>query len=303
MRSLVALLALAALVASSRVDAAPDVFDRVRHRYADSDGVRIHYATLGRGPLVVMIHGFPDFWYSWRDQMAGLARHYTVAAMDQRGYNLSDKPVGDEQYDLVRLVGDVAAVIRDMGRERAIVVGHDWGGAVAWTLAMLQPELVERLVVLNLPHPGCMLRELRENPAQLAASSYARTFQDTNVPYGTSAAVWGGLHEDPDVRARYTEAMAQSDLAALMAYYKRNYPREPYAEIPFPQITVPVLVIHGLDDPFLLADGLNGTWRWIDGPLTLVTIPGASHFVQWDASALVTKTLKQWLADARRGRR
>ena len=146
MRILAAALAIAAFLAPARAAAKADVFDRVRHRYADSDGVRIHYATLGRGPLIVMIHGFPDFWYSWRDQMAGLARHYTVAAMDQRGYNLSDKPVGDEQYDLGLLVADVAAVIRDMGRERAVVVGHDWGGSVAWTLAMLRPELVERLV-------------------------------------------------------------------------------------------------------------------------------------------------------------
>jgi pimeloyl-ACP methyl ester carboxylesterase len=100
-----------------------DVYDRVRDGYADNNGVRIHYATLGRtGPLIVMIHGFPDFWYTWRDQMAALSRHYQVVAMDQRGYNLSDKPQGVKSYDILLLASDVAAVIHDVGRDKAVVV-------------------------------------------------------------------------------------------------------------------------------------------------------------------------------------
>src|SRR5688572_30928941 len=113
-----------------------DVFDRVTHGYATSDsGVKIHYASLGKGPLVVMIHGFPDFWYSWRHQMDALAQNFQVVAIDQRGYNQSDKPKGVENYDMRFLVGDVAAVIRHLGRERATIVGHDRGGIVAWTFA------------------------------------------------------------------------------------------------------------------------------------------------------------------------
>jgi pimeloyl-ACP methyl ester carboxylesterase len=278
--------------------AARDVFDRVRHGYADSNGVRIHYATLGHGPLVVMIHGFPEFWYSWRDQIDALSRHYQVVAIDQRGYNLSDRPPGVENYSLPLLVGDVVAVIRDVGRERAVVVGHDWGGAVAWTLAMLYPDVVERLVIMNLPHPRCFLRELRENPAQQAASEYARAFQESTIPFGTSAEAFGGLRMDPDPRLRehYMEGLGRSDLGAMIAYYKANYPRAPYADIELPLVQAPVLVIHGLQDPFLLAAGLNGTWQWLAKPMTLVTVPDASHFVHWDAPALVTKTIKRWLA-------
>jgi pimeloyl-ACP methyl ester carboxylesterase len=272
----VMVLSLVAVTAQAR-----DVFERVRDRYADNGGVRIHYVTLGHGPLVVMIHGFPDFWYTWRDQMAGLSRHYQVVAIDQRGYNLSDKPVGVEKYDLTVLASDVSAVIHDVGRTKAIVVGHDWGGAVAWTLAMFQPELVERLIILNLPHPRGLLRELRENPAQLAASAYARGFQDTEVAWGTSAETLAALFQtDPTVHARYVEALGRSDLAAMLAYYKRNYPHEPYADLDLPIVQAPVLVIHGLADPFLLASGLDGTWNWVAQPLTIVTIPGASHFVQ-----------------------
>jgi pimeloyl-ACP methyl ester carboxylesterase len=285
------------LLLAARTAPARDVFERVHDGYADNGGVRIHYVTLGHGPLVVMIHGFPDFWYTWRDQMAGLSRHYQVVAIDQRGYNLSDKPVGIEKYDLAVLASDVAAVIHDVGRTKAIVVGHDWGGAVAWTLAMFQPELVERLIILNLPHPRGLLRELRENPAQLAASAYARGFQDTELAWGTSAETLAALFQaDPTVHARYVEALGRSDLAAMLAYYKRNYPHEPYADLDLPIVQPPVLVIHGLADPFLLSAGLDGTWNWVAQPLTIVTIPGANHFVQQDAPALVTKTIKRWLA-------
>src|SRR5215211_4006423 len=124
---------------SVSASAEDDLDKRVKHDYADSNGVKIHYASLGQGPLIVMIHGFPDFWYSWRDQMTALAENYQVVALDQRGYNLSDKPKGVDNYAMPLLVGDVAAVIKHLGKDKAIVIGHDWGGIVAWTLAMMKP--------------------------------------------------------------------------------------------------------------------------------------------------------------------
>ena len=155
-----------------------DVYDRVKHGYAVSEGgVKIHYATLGEGPLVVMIHGFPDFWYSWRHQMEALSDRFQVVAIDQRGYNLSDKPKGVENYDVRLLVGDVAAVIRHLGRDKATIVGHDWGGVVAWQFAINLPQMTENLIILNLPHPNGLLRELRSNKDQIANSEYARNFQ------------------------------------------------------------------------------------------------------------------------------
>ena len=119
----------ACLLSSLALSGQQDVFDRVKDGYAVSEGgVKIHYATLGSGPLVVMIHGFPDFWYTWRHQMAALSETFQVVAIDQRGYNLSDKPKGVESYDMRLLVADVAAVIRHLGRDKATIVGHDWGG-------------------------------------------------------------------------------------------------------------------------------------------------------------------------------
>src|SRR6185369_10361166 len=155
------LIALSILVVTARADS--DLEKRVEHGYADSGGVKIHYASLGKGPLIVMIHGFPDFWYSWRDQMEALSKDYQVVAIDQRGYNLSDKPKGVENYDLKLLVGHVAAVIKRLGRDRATIVGHDWGGMVAWQFAMSLPQMPETLVILDLPHPSGLLRELRIN--------------------------------------------------------------------------------------------------------------------------------------------
>jgi pimeloyl-ACP methyl ester carboxylesterase len=299
------------LAATSRVSAQADVFDRVTHGYADSEGgVKIHYASLGpkeagTAPLVVMIHGFPDFWYSWRQQMAALSDRFQVVAIDQRGYNLSDKPAGVESYDMRLLVGDVAAVIRHLKRERATIVGHDWGGAVAWQFALNLPQMTENLVILNLPHPNGLLRELRSNKEQIANSEYARNFQtkspsDPTVFFGKpmTAETLSSWVQDPAARKRYVEAFQRSDFEAMLNYYKRNYPRAGADAPPTPQIPklkLPVLMFHGLGDTALHSDGLSGTWNWIDKDLTLVTVPGAGHFVQQDAAELVSNTMRWWL--------
>ncbi len=270
---------------------------KVAHGYATNDGVRIHYAQLGQGPLVVMIHGFPDCWLTWRVQMEALAKDHEVVAIDQRGYNLSDRPKGVENYDISLLVADVAAVIRARGRERAIVVGHDWGGIVAWRFAMAKPEMTEKLVILNLPHPRGLSRELANNPEQRKNSAYARRFQMEGAHTNLTAEGLTFWVKDPAVRARYVEAFRRSDFEAMLNYYKRNYPREPYTEDTSPVVKVqcPVLVMHGLKDKALLSDALNGTWKWLEKDLTLVTVPEADHWVQQDAADFVTRTLVAWL--------
>jgi pimeloyl-ACP methyl ester carboxylesterase len=299
LRTLLALLC-AACAPVWAADNAVDIDKRVQHGYADSNGVKIHYATLGKKskPLIVMIHGFPDFWYSWRDQMLALSRDYYVVALDQRGYNLSDKPRGVEQYDVSLLVGDVIAVIKAQQREQAIVVGHDWGGVVAWALAMNAPQYVERLVILNLPHPRGMAHERATNPEQVKNAQYARNFQQEGSHLRLSAELLAGIvARDPKVREKYVEAFKRSDFEAMTNYYKRNYPREPYVEdtSPLVKVKMPVLMIHGLNDTALMPGGLNNTWKWLEKDLTLVTVPGAGHFVQHDASDLVTRSIKMWL--------
>jgi pimeloyl-ACP methyl ester carboxylesterase len=276
-----------------------DIEAKVEHGYADSNGVKIHYAALGdkKNPLVVMIHGFPDYWYSWRDQMAALSSDYYCVAIDQRGYNLSDKPKGVENYDMRLLVGDVAAVVKHLGREKAIIVGHDWGGIVSWTTAMFMPQMVEKLIILNLPHPRGLNRELANNPEQQKNSQYARNFQKEGAEKALTAEGLTFWVKDPEAKKKYIEAFKRSDFEAMLNYYKRNYPREPYVEdkSPVVKVKMPVLMIHGLDDTALLAGALNNTWEWLEQDLTLVTIPKAGHFVQQDASELVTRSMKMWL--------
>jgi len=275
-----------------------DMEASIEHGYATNNGVKIHYAAMGQGPLIMMIHGFPDYWYTWRHQMAALADSHRVVAIDQRGYNLSDKPKGVENYSLAILAADVAAVIKHLGQTNAIIVGHDWGGAVAWTFALNHAGMTGKLIILNLPHLRGLARELAHNPKQQKNSEYARRFQEPDAHEKLSAERLAEWVQDPSARANYVEAFRRSDFESMLNYYKQNYPRPPYLEDSSPLVKVkcPVLMIHGLDDWALLPGALNDTWDWLEKDLTLVTIPGAGHFVQQDATDLVNRTMKMWLA-------
>jgi pimeloyl-ACP methyl ester carboxylesterase len=275
--------------------------------FIDSGGVKIHYVSLGRpqDSLVVMIHGFPDFWYTWRAQMPALSKHFHVVAIDQRGYNVSGQPEGVPNYTTEKLVGDLVAVVQHFGGEKAVIVGHDWGGLVAWTFAMTHPELTDRLVVLNLPHPRGLLRELATNPEQQKNSQYARNFQQPEAAKQLSADLLAGWVKDPEARKVYRGALGRSSMEGMLNYYKANYPRDPgeakaradaiQSDRTFPAVKCPVLLIHGLKDQALLPGALNDTWNWVEGDLTLMTIPGAGHFVQQDAADLVTRMMLAWL--------
>jgi epoxide hydrolase 4 len=274
-----------------------NVEEHVEHRYVENEGVKIHYAALGEGPLIVMLHGFPDYWYTWRHQVAALCGSYRVAAPDLRGYNLSDKPKGIENYGIRALLGDVRAVIRQEGREEAIIAGHDWGGAIAWQFATHLPQMTEKLIILNLPHLSGLTRELSDNPEQRKSSQYARDFQEEGAHEALSAEKLARWVTQPEARKRYVEAFERSDFEAMLYYYKRHYPHEPYTPLGPPEVKVrvPVLMIHGLKDPYLLPGALNDTWEWVGSDLTLVTIPDAGHFIQQDAADLVTRTIRSWL--------
>jgi pimeloyl-ACP methyl ester carboxylesterase len=275
--------------------------------FADSGGVRIHYVTKGTGPLVVLVHGFPDYWYTWRRQIPALAGHFQVVAVDLRGYNQSDQPKGVENYTIEKLVGDVEAVVKHFKKDKVVIVGHDWGGYIGWRYAMAHPDKTDRLVILNLPHPKCLQRELANNPEQQKASAYARQFQTDGravFPDGSLVALtpellasWVKYEAD---RKKYVEALGRSSIEGMLNYYNANYPRPPYKdEATYPPVKCPVLMFHGLDDPFLLPGALNDTWRWLEKDLTLVTVPKAGHWVHHDAADLVTKRMVGWLTQER----
>ena len=282
------------LLASATVTSHAGLTEEVSHHYVDNNGVKIHYVKAGSGPLVVMVHGFPDYWYSWRHQMNGLKKDFTVVAMDQRGYNRSDQPDGVDAYAMPNLVSDVVAVIRDTGAAKATVVGHDWGGAVAWQVAFNASEVVQNLVILNLPHPNGMARELANNPEQQRNSAYARRFiegsaDDPDIVFGgpMTAQTLAGWVRDPAVKSLYEAAFARSSFSGMLNFYKANYPRPGQSSAvassePMPKLPMPLLIFHGLQDTALHSDGLNNTWDWVDNNVTLVTTPKANHFVQQD---------------------
>jgi pimeloyl-ACP methyl ester carboxylesterase len=286
---------------------AQEISDKASEGFIDNNGVKIHYVTEGEGPLIVMLHGFPDYWYTWRNQMEVLSKNYQVVAIDLRGYNKSDKPKGVDNYKMSHLITDVSAVIKHFPQDKAIVVGHDWGGAIAWQVAMWRPELVERLIVLSTPHPNGLFREMNFNKQQQENSRYAREYQKKDASDKLTAEGLAHWVKDEAAKKYYIEAFNRSDYEAMLNYYKAGFPKQVMNDnnnsrkqkviitAPRKKIKCSTLAIFGLEDKALLPAGWNGTWDWIDNDFTLVSIPGAGHFVQQDASEKVTRIITMWL--------
>ena len=270
------------------------------HGAAEVNGLRLHYVTAGAGPLVVLLHGFPEFWYSWRHQIPALAAAgFRVLAPDMRGYNLSDKPAGIGSYRVEALVGDLVGLIRHVDEPRAHVVGHDWGGVVAWYAAMLQPEVVAKLVVINAPHPVAFARELRRS-TQALRSWYAGFFQLPWLP----EAIWrlGGrvllrralprpAFSDGDIR-QYTEALHRPGaLTATINYYRAAVRYPP----PRPRrISAPTLLLWGDRDPFLV-QGLTRDLEELVPGIRVEHLPDVNHWVQNISPERVNRALVEFL--------
>ncbi len=283
----------------------------VVHRFADLGDVRLHYVEAGTGPLVLLLHGFPEFWYSWRHQIPALqGAGFRVVAPDLRGYNLSDKPGGVPAYRAALLARDVARLIEFCGAEQAVVGGHDWGGAVAWSFAMRYPQRLERLVIMNAPHPARFLPALR-TWRQLRRSWYMFFFQLPWLPERALRArhfvalrrilrrdpVRPGAFSAEDIE-RYVEAAAQPGaLTASINYYRAAFRRNPRRVRAEPRrIEAPVLVIWGEQDRYLGAELAEPDPAWVPNA-RVERVPDASHWVQVDRPARVNALLLEFLAD------
>lgn len=289
---------LLAIEANAQVD--PDaLYDLVEHHYADNDGVNIHYVSLGEGPTLLFIHGFPNQWYDWRYQMAALADEYRVVAVSLRGYNRSDKPAGVENYELPHLTGDVIAVMDDLGVDQATIVGHDWGGIIAWTFAEVYPEKTRNLVIFNRPHPRSRKREMALNNEQKERSAYIVRFTNTEGDLGgMDAERRARSHEGTVWYERYLAAYQRSDYEAMLNYYRAYYPKPPWLvdNSPIVPVQVPVLEFHGLEDGAYVNESLNDTWESMGRDFTLVTLPGIGHNSQNTGDIqFVTTMLRSWL--------
>lgn len=272
--------------------------ESVSHHTVATSGAEIHYAQKGSGETVLFIHGFPDHWLTWWHQMEGLSSDHRVAAMDMRGFNLSDQPTAPEAYEITKLIADVDAVIQDLGGGPVTLVGHDWGGFVAWNVAMQRPDLVTRLAIVNIPHPWALAQALSSDPAQAEASQYVDFFRSPAAVKAITREQVSAWVTDPDFAIRHDQAMERSNLDAMLNYYRVLYPQRPYSpyETPALKITAPTLVAFGMQDPYLLVSGLNSTWEYVDAPVTLSVWPDAGHFAQHDQPERLTRVLRDWIA-------
>jgi pimeloyl-ACP methyl ester carboxylesterase len=283
----------------------------VQDRFATVDGVRLHYVEAGEGPLVVLLHGFPEFWWSWRLQIPALVEAgYRVVAPDQRGYAESDKPRDWRDYRIERLAADVAGLIEALGEKDADVVGHDWGAAVAWMVATLHPERVRRLAILNVPHPAVMQRTLQRNPRQLLHSWYMFFFQVPWLPEQLMGRGGRRVLEQAyrDARpgaftaedlARYEQALhGPEGFRGPINWYRAALRRSPRAtRALYRPIPAPVLVIWGEQDRFLTKEMADPDPRWVPDA-RVVRLPQASHWVQHDEPERVNALLTEFFSAA-----
>jgi epoxide hydrolase 4 len=265
------------------------------------NGITLHYDGAGQGRLVLLVHGFPEFWYEWKHLLTDLGRDHRAVAPDMRGYNLSSKPPAVADYRAPHLVEDLRLFLDHLGQERCVLVAHDWGGAVAWNFAAAHPERLERLVIVNAPHPVTFARELRSNPAQQQASAYMNLFRSPKAERVLSEngharllrmtldawAANGGSATAADRQAYLAAWSRPGALTGCLNYYRASplHPREPGADEALPaleveqfRVRVPTLVIWGERDEALLPGNLDRLEDYVD-PLQIVRIPEGSHWV------------------------
>jgi pimeloyl-ACP methyl ester carboxylesterase len=280
-----------------------------------ANGARFHVAEAGDGPMVLLLHGFPQFWWTWRRQLTALAAAgYRAVAMDLRGFGASDKP--PRGYDPMTLAGDVDGVMRSLGVADAVVVGHDWGGILAWSLATMRPKAVRRLCAVSTPHPLRMRRALATDARQAAASSYMLAFQLPFVPERQLTRGDGRLVErmlqaasapgwpSPEEATRYSEAVripgAAHSALEIYRWAFRSLPRPDglrYVRRMRAPVRVSTLQLHGALDPAVLARSAQGSGRYVEAPYRWRLLDGVGHFPHEEDPVRFNAELIGWLDD------
>ena len=274
----------------------------------DSNGVAIHYHTVGEGPLVVLVHGLGSDWWDYRNQIPTLATRYQVVAMSTRGTGRSDKPEGVEQYSVARTADDIDALIRHFNKDGAVIVGQDAGGFHAWNFAMTYPEKTKALIAMGSYHPAGLIRGLAENPDQQKAAANQQRLQvdpEAAVQYAERPPPSEPRPgEPPEIFRMRVESSELTDRYALINFFKANWPLAPFSLETmgfghtlddFPPVQSPTLVIHGEEDGILLVGGLRDLWTRIDSDLTLHVLPDVGHGPHTQVPEFVTPRIMEWL--------
>src|SRR5260370_877715 len=291
----------------------------LKHIFAKT-GVRLHVVSAGKGPLILFLHGFPEFWYEWKNQLAEFGKDHHAVAPDLRGYNLSDKPADLDQYRMSVLVEDIRALGDHFSHHKKFVlVAHDWGGAVAWSFAIAHPDYLEKLVIVNAPHPGVFSKLLTSDPAQQKASQYMLMFRspgaekmlsDNNYAGLVNAVLGAGLKNGAfteDDKQAYIKAWSQPGaLTGGLNYYRANKVGPPptdgkststgnFAVDPSAlNVKVPTLVIWGEKDTALLTSNLDGLDQFVPS-LTIKRIPEGTHWVIHEKVAEVNGYIRDFI--------
>jgi len=288
-------------------------------QYAQVNGIRLHYMSVGQGKLIMFVHGFPEFWYGWEKQLVEFGKDYQAVAPDMRGFNLSSKPAEIENYQVNDLIEDLRALAEHLGHEKFIMVAHDWGGAVAWAAAMRHPEMLEKLVIINSPHPALFARELLYNPDQQKASQYMLMLRSVEAERGLSENNFAALMDvlvqfgskwemSEEIRSKYIEAWSRPGaLTGSLNYYRASPLYPPTSKNDEDQINsilnlpnemftvkVPTLVIWGEQDQALLTGNLEGLEEYIED-LTVKRIPDGTHWIIHEQPELVNSLIREFI--------
>lgn len=286
----------------------------LHHEFTNINGIKMHYVTIGEGPLIVFLHGFPEFWRSWKHQISFFSNKYKVVALDMRGYGETERPVEVGEYRIEKIVRDVTELIDSLGEKKATVVGHDWGGAVAWVTAMINPPVVEKLIVMNAPHPAIVQRNAFRNYTQMQKSWYMFFFLLENAPEKVlSRNNFDILKNVFEISIKRKDKFSSSDIEEYVSswskdggitgglnYYRANLNEDFWGNlgesIPFPKIKIPVLQIWAEDDIFLGKELAEGTKEFVvDAPFSLKFIPNCGHWVQQEAPDEVNQMIEEFL--------
>ena len=281
-----------------------------RHEFVETNNVRLHYVTQGEGELVILLHGFLEFWYSWRHQLPILSKHFKVVAPDLRGYNDSDKPHGG--YDVENLSRDIQGLIQALGYQKARIVGHGWGGSIAWSLAENVPQCVQSLALLSAPHPQRFLQDAASNLDQFGRSWYIWAAQVPNLPEMMVRAnlpnIVRGLFQQQSVRkgafskedtALYEAALAKPGaIRAALSHYRQLLTPRTVGKILTnapSSITRPTLILWGQDDTLFSHRLAKGMERLISAPCRFKLVDQCGHWINQEAPQTVNRELTQFL--------
>jgi len=279
------------------------------HQYVQINKIRMHYVTHGKGKIVILLHGFPEFWYSWRFQIKEIGKYFKVIAPDLRGYNETDKPIGVENYKIDILTQDILELIRNLGEDKAIIVGHDWGGAIAWEFAKYHPERTEKLIILNCPPISILQEEIVKNKEQAKKSQYIIFFQTPEIPEKTLSendyamlkytlkdmAIKKELWDD-ETLSKYVNALKMPALSCGINYYRASFKYPIKAKQRQMKVLCPTLVIWGEKDRALGRELTDYFPDIVDGPYSIKFIPDVGHWVQQEAPDLVNKYILEFLS-------